>query len=359
MSTVQQTPLADAHVKMGARMVEFAGYLMPVQYSSITAETLAVRSGAGMFDVSHMARLSFEGDRAEEYLEWVTSNDISALPEGGSQYSLLPNAQGGVVDDIIVTRASGGKFKMVVNASNHQKDVAHLEAQNQHGVTIHDHTADTVMIAVQGPKAIEILTPMASDEVSFIMTKTFGSWEGAFAGVPVSATRSGYTGEDGFELVCDAQDGERLWNTLAEAGVIPCGLGSRDTLRVEAGLPLYGHELSDEDSPLEAGLGWVISKTKSFLGSDIINRVREEGPKRKLLGVRLAAKRLPQPEMALILGEDNVGSVSSGVVSPHLEAGIAFGFVKPHVKMGQEGFIDIRGRQEPVVFVNKRFLKKS
>lgn len=340
-------------------MVEFAGYDMPVQYSGVIAESKAVREGTGMFDVSHMARLIFTGDRVLEFLEHVTTNDVAKLGDGEGQYSMLPNAQGGVVDDIIVYRINEGEYRMVVNAANHAKDVAHLRAQNSFGVEMRDVTDQTAMIAVQGPKATEILAGLSDQPQALRDAGLFGVVNCSIAGIDCFAPRSGYTGEDGYELICLASDAERLWNALVDAGVVPCGLGSRDVLRVEAGLPLYGHELTDDLSPIAAGLGWVISKTKSFLGSEEINRVRAEGPSQKLQGVRLEGKRLPLPGMGVLVDGQAVGEVSSGVYSPLLECGIAFAFLNPSVKLETPCALDMRGKPEPGQVVSKRFFKRA
>jgi aminomethyltransferase len=359
MSDAQRTPLYDQHVALGGRMVEFAGYDMPVQYKSVIAESKAVREGAGMFDVSHMARLSFKGDRVLEFLEWVTTNDVAALTDGDGQYSMLPNASGGIVDDIILYKINDGEYRMVVNASNHAKDWAHLKAQNTFGVEMNDHTAETAMIAVQGPKAAEILAGMSDKPEQMMEGPMFQLVDAKVAGIQCFAPRSGYTGEDGFELICAAKDAAALWQALVDAGVEPCGLGSRDTLRVEAGLPLYGHELNDDLSPISAGLGWVISKTKSFLGSGPINEARANGTARKLQGVKLDAKRLPIPGMAVMADGATVGEVSSGVVSPLLECGLAFAFIDSNIKQGTPVQLDMRGAGVPGVVANKRFFKRG
>lgn len=340
-------------------MVEFAGYSMPVQYKGVIAESLAVRQGAGMFDVSHMARLILTGDRVLEYLEWITTNDVSKLENGTGQYSMLPNAEGGVVDDIIVYKISDDEYRMVVNADNHAKDVAHMNAQNTFGVKIEDVTDETAMIAVQGPKAVEILAGMSDQGQALNDAVMFGVVLGKIAGIEVFAPRSGYTGEDGFELICSASDAPKLWDALVAAGVEPCGLGARDALRVEAGLPLYGHELSDTMSPIAAGLGWVIGKTKTFLGSDKINQVRAEGSPVKLQGVRLESKRLPQIGMDVLVDGKSVGKVSSGVFSPLLDCGIAFAFIDSKVKLDTPCALDMRGKAEPGMIVNKRFFRRG
>ena len=233
-------------------MVPFAGYDMPVQYGGIIAESKAVREGAGMFDVSHMARLWFRGDRTLKFLEWITSNDVSKLEDGRGQYSLLPNEQGGCVDDIIVYRISPTVFRMVVNASNHEKDVTWMKSKNDFGVEIEDETDRTSMIAVQGPKAVSILQSLSNKAEVLASAPAFGIVEGTIAGIECFAARSGYTGEDGYELICRNEDAPKLWQALLDAGVAPCGLGSRDVLRVEAGLPLYGHDLDEQTTPVEA-----------------------------------------------------------------------------------------------------------
>lgn len=354
-----RTPLFDAHVALNARLVPFAGYEMPVQYASIIAESKAVREGAGMFDVSHMARLRMKGDRVVEFLEHVTSNDVANLTDGNGHYSLLPNAEGGCVDDIIVYRITENEFVMVVNASNHEKDVAWLKSQNTFGVEITDETDDTAMIAVQGPTAREIVKSLSDRPDEIANAPMFGVVNCKIAGIDCFAPSSGYTGEDGFELICAASDATALWDALLAAGVAACGLGSRDTLRVEAGLPLYGHELSDDRSPMDAGLGWVISKTKSFVGSEHINKVREEGAKAKLLGVKLGAKRLIAIDADVRVGDQVVGKISSGVVSPLLDTGVAFAFVDPSCKIGTACQVELRGKWEDAEFVNKRFFKRA
>ncbi|MBS1701210.1 MAG: glycine cleavage system aminomethyltransferase GcvT [Armatimonadetes bacterium] len=357
--TLLRTPLFDAHLALNARMVPFAGYEMPVQYTSILVESKAVREGAGMFDVSHMARLRFQGERVLEFLEWITSNDVAKLVDGQGQYSLLPNDQGGCVDDIIVYRLSADEFYMVVNASNHEKDVDWIKSHNKFGVDIADETDDTAMIAVQGPKARAIVASLSDKPEAITSVGLFGLVDCKIAGIDCFAPCSGYTGEDGFELICPAKDAVKLWNALLEAGVAACGLGSRDTLRVEAGLPLYGHELTDELSPIAAGLGWVVSKTKSFIGSDIINAARTDGSPTKLQGVQLEVKRLIAPGMKVFVGDEEVGEVSSGVVSPLLDKGIAFAFLRSDIKLNTPCEVDVRGKREPAMVVGKRFFKRS
>lgn len=353
-----RTPLHSAHLALGAKMAPFAGYDMPVQYQGIIAETMAVRNGAGMFDVSHMARLELRGERAFEFVEWVTTNDVSKLGDGVGQYSLLPNDRGGCVDDIILYRVSGEFFRMVVNAANHAKDVAWLRSHNSFGADIQDRTAETAMIAVQGPQAANLLAGMSSDPNALLSAPLFGLVEVEIGGVRCLAPRSGYTGEDGFELICSAEDGPRLWDELRSVGVVPCGLGARDTLRVEAGLPLYGHELSDDLSPIAAGLGWVISKSKAFIGSDSIAEARAEGTPQKIYGLLLDSKRLLQPEMPVWVAGSQVGEITSGVYSPTLGCSIAFALLDSAVRLETPCEVEVRGKLEPGKVVGKRFLKR-
>lgn len=360
MSEAARTPLYDAHVAMGGRIVTFAGYDLPVQYTGVIAESLAVRNGAGMFDVSHMARLTLSGENVQAYLEHITVGDIAALTDGRGHYSLLPNADGGLVDDIIVYKVRDGLFRMVVNAANHQKDLAHMAAQNTFGVAIEDNTEATAMIAVQGPTAMDIMAGMTPDGDKLRALPMFGTADVTMAGVPVFAARSGYTGEDGLELICPAAQSTTLWNALHAAGVTPCGLGSRDTLRVEAGLPLYGHELKDDLSPLCAGLGWVMRKTDvPFLGRDKIEAGKAAGLPLKLHGIKLDSKRVAPIDATVRVDGEAVGFVSSGAYSPLLEAGVAFAFLQPHIKAETACTVEIRGQEVPGQVVNKRFFKRA
>lgn len=360
MTNSLQTPLYSEHIKAEGKMVPFAGYDLPVQYKGgVIKECLAVRNGVGLFDVSHMARLTLRGDKVIEFLEWVTTNDIGKLADNQGQYSLLPNETGGIVDDIIVYRIKETEFRMVVNASNHEKDVAWLNKQNTFGVNISDHTSETAMIVVQGPKAGALVAELSGQKAILEDIPFFGVFEGEIAGVQCFAARSGYTGEDGFELICAADDAVSLWQSLVGAGAEPCGLGSRDALRVEAGLPLYGHELNDELSPLVAGLGWVISKTKSFIGSEHIHAIQEKGASQRVVGVKLETKRLPQIGMDVLVNGDVVGQVCSGVYSPLLECGIAFARVKSDVLLKTQCELDMRGKAESATIVNKRFFKRN
>lgn len=329
---------------------------MPVQYTSVISESLAVRSGAGMFDVSHMGRAWIRGEHALPFLEQVTTNDVSKLEDGGSQYSLICYEDGGVVDDIILYRSSETAFRAVINASNRAKDIDWLQSRNQGLIEIEDETERTAMIAVQGPSACEIVAEMTTPGI--LSTPRFHSIEADVAGARCFAGRTGYTGEDGFELILAAADAPRVWNRLLESGVVPCGLASRDVLRVEAGLPLYGHEISEQINPIEAGLGWVCSKTKDFTGSPSIHRMREEGAPRKLMGIRMGSKLVPREGYSVYVKGEPAGAVTSGAYSPTLDCGIAFALLQA-ASSGQGGCeIEVRDRLHPATIVGRRFLVK-
>ncbi|MCW5947341.1 MAG: glycine cleavage system aminomethyltransferase GcvT [Fimbriimonadales bacterium] len=358
MPVILKTPLHEDHVKLGAKMVEFAGWDMPVQYAGVIAESKAVREGAGMFDVSHMGRTWFRGDRVIELLELLTTNDISKLQDGGSQYSLLCYKNGTCVDDIIVYRISDTVFRMVINASNREKDIAWIQSHNSHSVSLTDETFETAMIAVQGPKAVGIVNSLADSDIS--ETPRFSAVEATIAGSPAFAARTGYTGEDGFELIVPADHATEVWGALLDSGVAPCGLASRDVLRVEAGLPLYGHELSDQINPIEAGLGWVVSKTKRFIGSEPINSMRAAGPPRKLVGIKMSSKIVPREGYRVMRKGREIGTVSSGVFSPMLDCGIAFAFVESsEATLDQPCEVEVREKAHPARVVSKRFMPKA
>lgn len=331
---------------------------MPVQYEGVIAEAKAVRDGAGMFDVSHMGRTWHRGDRVLEFLEHITTNDVSKLDDMGSQYSLLCYPHGGCVDDIIVYRISDNVFRMVINASNREKDLDWMRENNAFSVDIHDETFDTAMIAVQGPRAVAIVSMLTDKDIT--ETPRFTAVNCRIAGNDVLAARTGYTGEDGFELIAPAEFAEELWDALLAAGVTPCGLAARDVLRVEAGLPLYGHELSDSINPIEAGLAWVCSKQKEFIGSGPINEMRANGAPRKLVGIRMETKIVPREGYPVLRDGRQIGEVSSGVYSPALERGIAFAFLEAQsAALDTPCEVEIRGTSHPAAVVSKRFLRDS
>ena len=327
-ASLQRTPLFETHRAAGARLVPFAGWEMPVQYAGVIAEARAVRETAGVFDVSHMGRVRVRGADALAFLQFVTVNDVSRLPGAGgaAQYSLLCNEAGGVVDDIIVYRLGVAEFLLVVNASNRTKALSWLRghASRFPDLVLEDESERTGLLAAQGPEAVAKVSAHSDQDLTVL--PRFGLTETVIAGVPVLAARTGYTGEDGVELFCRAEDLTRLWTLLLAEGVTPCGLGARDALRLEAALPLYGHEMDETISPYEARLGWVIRLEKpDFLGKMALQAMRVAKNRRVLVGLAMEGRAIPRDGYAVLHAEtgEPVGVVTSGTFSPTLNRGIA------------------------------------
>jgi glycine cleavage system T protein (aminomethyltransferase) len=375
---LQRTPLFDVHVQAGGRMVPFGGWDMPVQYpTGVLAEHHAVRQRAGLFDIGHMGQIRFEGPHALEFLQWVTTHDVSRLEPGAAQYSLLCDEQGGVLDDVIVYRLAESRYLMVVNAANTDADWAWLEDQLRHPgrnvaparVTMERLSPRRTLLALQGPRATAILRRLTADPVGDL--PNYHALEGTVGGVPALVARTGYTGERGYEIAFDGAQAPRLWRTILEAGqaegVIPCGLGARDTLRLEAGMALYSHELTRETNPFEAGLERVVRFEKGeFLGAAPLRAVQASGPRRRLVGVQLidrgvlrAGYPILAPGEAGEAGEaggvapsaadraagEPVGELTSGGPSPTLGVSIGMGYVPPALAVeGSEVLVDVRGR---------------
>jgi aminomethyltransferase len=356
---LRRTPLYDEHKRLNARMVPFGGWDMPVQYAGILDESRAVRTAVGLFDISHMGRVGVSGPGALGFLQLVTSNDVSALGPGQAQYSLLTNPAGGVIDDIIVYRLGEGDFLVVINASNTSKDLAWFAENAAEDVEIQDRTAETAMIAVQGPRAPELVDSLTEDNLAGL--DRFEHKQGRIGESAATFCRTGYTGEDGFEVIVPRAAAASLWRTLVDAGGVPCGLGARDALRIEAGYPLYGHEIDDSTTPVEAGLMWVVKPEKGdFIGCEQIAAVKEKGPGRKLVGITLQERIVPRQGYNLYAGEEAVGTVTSGVFSPMRSLGLGMAYVKvPHHKSGSELTVDIRGKNYPVTVVPKKSLLDS
>lgn len=354
-SELRRTPLAEVHPRMGARMVEFAGWWMPVQYGGIIQESRAVRESVGIFDISHMGRFHLQGAEVIPAVERLTTNDVSALTDGAAQYSLLTNPQGGVIDDIIVYRLASDHLLIVVNAANADKDKSWMLEHLPSSVTLDDATAQTAMIAVQGPEAVGLVSHQFMRNLVDLPRFHFTTCQ--WRGHPVFVARTGYTGEDGVELIVEASTAVPLWNALYEAGAVPCGLGARDVLRIEAGYPLYGHELNEHINPIEAGLGWVVSKGKEFIGAEVIRRIREQGPPRKLVGLEVEGRMVARQGYPVQVNGQTVGEITSGTFSPTLEKSIAMAFVKnEHSKVGNEVQVDVRGKLVPARIVSRRFV---
>ncbi|MEW5927249.1 MAG: glycine cleavage system aminomethyltransferase GcvT [Gemmatimonadota bacterium] len=361
-ATLLRTPMHGEHLALSAKMVPFAGYEMPVQYpTGITAEHAAVRTAAGLFDVSHMGEFIVRGERALDFVQHVGSNDASKLEVGQAQYSTLLNDDGKLLDDLLVYRYPD-HYMLVVNGANKDKDWAWVSRYAERfGVELTDRTEDVALLALQGPRAQAILAKLTDADLDSIKYYRFA--EGTVAGVPATLSRTGYTGEDGFELYVDAADGPAVWRAVLEAGapegILPAGLGCRDSLRLEMGYALYGNDLDERTSPLEAGLGWVVKLDKGdFVGRDALLRQKEAGIGRKLVGFVLRERGFPRHGYPVSVGGETAGEVTSGVLSPTLGYGIGMAYVPAEVsKPGSEIGIVIRDRAVPAEVVRPPFYK--
>lgn len=346
---IKKIQLNDLHTALGGKMVPFAGFNMPVRYSSDNEEHLCVRNGVGVFDVSHMGEFFVEGPHALELIQKVTSNDASKLVVGQAQYSCFPNETGGIVDDLIVYKFSDEKYMLVVNASNIDKDWAWVNKFNTMGAKLTNASDDYSLFAVQGPKAIEAVQSLTSVNLSEV--KFYHFTVGDFAGVQeVIISGTGYTGAGGFEIYIKNSDAERVWKAIFEAGasydIKPIGLGARDTLRMEMGYCLYGNDITDTTSPIEAGLGWITKFTKDFTNSQALLKQKEEGVSRKLVGFIMQERGIPRSHYPIVDAAGKViGEVTSGTQSPSMGVGIGMGYVKTEFsKPGTEIFIQIRNK---------------
>lgn len=360
---LKKIALNDLHEKLGAKMVPFAGYNMPVRYSSDIEEHNTVRNGVGVFDVSHMGEFVLEGPDALDLIQRVTSNDASKLEDGQAQYSCLPNEDGGIVDDLLVYRLTAEKYMLVVNASNIEKDWNWISQYNTKGVTMKNVSDDHSLLAVQGPKATEALQSLTTVNLSDIPFYRFVV--GPMAGVDyVIISATGYTGAGGFEIYVNNQYAEQVWNAIFEAGadldIKPIGLGARDTLRLEMGYCLYGNDITDTTSPLEAGLGWITKFTKDFTNSANLQKQKEEGVTRRLVGFKMIEKGIPRGGYEIMDLEENViGQVTSGTMSPSLGYGVGMGYVKKgFTKQGTELLIAVRKRRIKAEIMRPPFYKE-
>lgn len=342
-------PLNHVHEKLGAKMVPFAGYNMPVRYSSDIEEHMTVRNGVGVFDVSHMGEFKIEGPQALDLIQRVTSNDASKLIDGQAQYSCLPNETGGIVDDLLVYKIKDNDYLLVVNASNIEKDWNWISKFNSKGAVMKNISDDLCLFAVQGPKAVGVLQNLTKTDLSAIKYYHFAM--GEFAGVKdVIMSNTGYTGAGGFEIYVNKASAEKVWNEIFVAGkaenIKPIGLGARDTLRLEMGFCLYGNDIDDTTSPIEGGLGWITKFTKDFTNSVAIKKQKEEGVKRKLIGFKMIDRGIPRHDYSIKDAQGNaIGRVTSGTQSPVLGIGIGLGYVTTeNSTVGSEIFIDVRGK---------------
>jgi aminomethyltransferase len=360
---MKNTALTHIHEILGAKMVPFAGYNMPVQYEGVNAEHEIVRTGVGVFDVSHMGEFLLSGENALALIQKVTSNDASVLEIGGAQYSCLPNNDGGIVDDLIVYRMKESQYLLVVNASNIDKDWNWISAHNDLGVDMKNISEAYSLLAIQGPKAVEAMQSLTSIDLSAI--KYYHFEVGTFAGIDdVIISATGYTGSGGFEIYCKNSDAEQVWHKVFEAGkpfgIKPIGLAARDTLRLEMGYCLYGNDINDTTSPIEAGLGWITRFNKEFTNSENLKKQKEAGVSRKLVGFELVERGIPRHDYDIVDAEgNNIGIVTSGTMAPTLGKGIGMGYVKTEFSaVESEIFIQIRNNKVKAKVVKLPFYKK-
>jgi len=355
--------LNDAHVKMGAKMVPFAGFNMPVQYEGINVEHETVRNAVGVFDVSHMGEFLLSGPKALDLIQKVSTNDASTLTIGRAQYGCMPNGKGGIVDDLIIYKIKDEQYLLVVNASNIEKDWDWISKHNNFGVDMQDLSDNYSLLAIQGPKAVEAMQSLSSIDLSKIEYYHFEVAD--FAGIEnVIISATGYTGSGGFEIYCKNSEVQQVWDKVFEAGasfgIKPIGLAARDTLRLEMGFCLYGNDIDDTTSPLEAGLGWVTKFTKDFVDSEYLAKQKVDGVSRKLVAFEMVDKGIPRHDYEIVNTSGSVtGKVTSGTMSPSLKIGIGLGYVAiDDAKLENEIFIQVRNKRLKATIVKPPFYKK-
>jgi aminomethyltransferase len=356
-TALRRTPLHDRHVDAGAKLVPFAGFEMPVEYEGIRPEHLAVRTHAGVFDVSHMGEVETEGPGALDFLQRVLSNDVSAIEIGGAQYSCLTADDGGVLDDLFTYRLGHDRYLTVTNAANHGTDLEWLGRHTQgFDVVVRDVADRYAMLAVQGPNAHRIVGATLRIELPQrmrVLTARIGNR-------PALVCGTGYTGEDGVELLIAPEIAPAIWAELLDAGIVPCGLGARDTLRLEVCFHLHGQDLTPDRNPIEAGLGWCCKEQTGFIGAEAIAAVRAAGPAEKLVPFTIEGRGIPRPGNEVFSGGERVGAVTSGTFSPSLEVGIGMAYVLAHLaEPGTELEIDVRGRRRPARVGSKPLYRKE
>ncbi|MEQ1500688.1 MAG: glycine cleavage system aminomethyltransferase GcvT [Myxococcota bacterium] len=360
--SLRRTPFYDRHVAAGARIVPFAGFEMPVQYQGVREEHVRTRTAAGLFDVSHMGEVRFRGPNAETALSWLLSNAIRKLEPGQAQYNAMCNERGGIVDDVFVYKVAGDDFMVCVNAANRDKDHAWMVAHNPHGATIVDEGDQWAQLAIQGPKAVDVVDRLVGFDARAVPRHHFRI--DAFGGVAgCMIARTGYTGEDGFEVFIPVAHAAPLWDEVLRAGqpegIGPIGLGARDTLRLEVRNALYGHELTDDTSPLQAGLGWIVKLQKpgGFVGSDAI-AARKATDRDVLVGMVIDGKRIAREGMDVTVSGAKIGRVTSGTLAPSLDCGVCLAYVDQQFKApGSRLTIDVRGKEAVGVVVQGPFVK--
>ena len=358
---MRKTALTSEHIELGAKMVEFAGYYMPLQYEGLGVEHETVRNAVGVFDVSHMGEFLLTGPNAIDLIQKISSNDASKLTVGKAQYSCLPNDKGGIVDDLIIYRIKEEQYLLVVNASNIEKDWEWISNHNTMGVEMRDLSMNYSLLAIQGPKAVEAMQSLT--DVNLADIKFYNFEVGPFAGIEhVIISATGYTGSGGFEIYCKNSEAKQIWDKVLEAGkdfdIKPIGLAARDTLRLEKGYCLYGNDINENTSPLEAGLGWVTKFTKDFINSENLKKQKEEGVKRKLVGFEMIERGIPRKDYKIVNADGKeIGIVTSGTMSPSLNKGIGMGYVLTELsKPDSEIFIQVRKKQIKAKVVKTPFL---
>ncbi len=365
MAELKRTPLYPVYAKYGAKTIDFGGWDLPVQFSSIMEEHEAVRNRAGLFDVSHMGEVTIKGKDSLEFIQYLITNDASKMEIGQAIYSPMCYPDGGIVDDLLIYKTAEEEYLLVVNASNTEKDVEWIEKHREGDVEVTNISNEVAQLAIQGPLAEQILQKLTSQDLSEI--KFFRFKENVeISGKKTFISRSGYTGEDGFEIYCSPEDVVTLWEQLLEAGVpegiLPCGLGARDTLRFEAKLPLYGQELSPEISPLEAGLGmWVkVDKESDFIGKEFLKEQKQNGAPRKIVGIEMIERGIPRHGYPVYVDSEQIGEVTTGTQSPTLKKSVGLALLKSeYAKEGQEIFVEIRGKNIKAVIVKTPFYRRN
>ncbi|SDE43178.1 aminomethyltransferase [Bhargavaea beijingensis] len=364
-TTLQRTPLYDLYAGHGGKTIDFGGWDLPVQFSGIKSEHEAVRTSAGLFDVSHMGEVLVEGKDSTDFLQKLMTNDVSKLTVGRAQYTIMCNEQGGTIDDLLIYKMSDDKYFLVVNAANTEKDVKWMKQHAEGDVTVTDASADYALLALQGPKAEEVLSRLTDEPLADIRFFRFKE-NVSISGHQALVSRTGYTGEDGFEIYTAPEAARALWKEILKQGekdgVVPAGLGARDTLRFEAGLPLYGQEMDEGISPLEAGLGFAVKlgKEAGFIGKEALARQKEEGMPRKLAGIRMIDKGIPRTGYAVYKGEEKIGEVTTGTQSPTLGLNIGNILVgTEHAVLGDEVEVEVRKKRLKAEIVETPFYKRA
>ncbi|SFA44988.1 aminomethyltransferase [Parageobacillus thermantarcticus] len=362
---LKRTPLFAVYERYGAKTIDFGGWELPVQFSSIKEEHEAVRTRAGLFDVSHMGEFVVKGNDSLSFLQKMMTNDVAKLKDGRAQYTLMCYEDGGTVDDLLIYKKAEGHYLLVVNAANIEKDFAWLNEHLVGDVELANISQEIAQLALQGPLAEQVLQKLTNTELSAIRFFSFQD-EVSMNGIKTLVSRTGYTGEDGFEIYCRAEDAIALWEAILEAGkeegVLPCGLGARDTLRFEAALPLYGQELSKDITPIEAGLGFAVKTNKDadFIGKDVLKKQKEEGTARKLAGIEMMDKGIPRHGYKVFANGEEIGFITTGTQSPTLKKNIGLALIKSEfTEVNTEVEIEIRGKRLKAKVVTTPFYKRA